>query len=445
MRLGGRVGDDRQVFDGFEEWDVDVGGGVVLHGRHGGAGPPVVLLHGHPRTHTTWHHVAPLLVAGGYTVVCLDLRGYGRSSTPPTRPDHAQQSKREMAADIVALMRRLGHDRFAVVGHDRGGYVALRLALDVPEAVSSLAVLDCVPIGEALARADARFAQAWWHWFFFAQPDTPERAIRTDPDDFYGGDPQRMGAGNYDDYRRAIHDPDTVHAMLEDYRAGLGVDRDADDADRAAGHRVQCPTLVAWSAHDDLEDLYGDVLAIWRGWAHDLVGAVIDSGHHMAEQAPGQLAATVIRFLAGETVRTVAGVFLERSSADNPRAFYAAYLQRCNEHRFNELGDFVADDVAVNGAPVGLGGYSAGLRAVVDAFDDYRWELRHLLVEGSLLSVHLHDTGTHTGTRWGIPPTGRHIVTHEFAVYQMSGGKIAEVWVTADDVAVMHQLRTPDR
>lgn len=224
------------------------------------------------------------------------LRGYGQSSKPPTTPDHAPYAKRAMAADLITLMRGLGHARFALAGHDRGSYVAMRLALDAPESVDALAVLDCVPIGEALARADSRFATAWWHWFFFAQPDKPERAILADPDAWYGGDPERMGSENYADYRHAIHDPDTVRAMLEDYRAGLGIDRAADDADRAAGHRIGCPTLVAWSALDDLECLYGDVLAIWRNWADDPHGVVIDSGHHMAEEAPDQLAEALIDF-----------------------------------------------------------------------------------------------------------------------------------------------------
>ena len=139
----------------------------------------MVLLHGHPRTHTTWHRVAPLLVAAGHTVVCPDLRGYGRSSKPPTTPDHAPYSKRAMAGDVVALMRALGHERFAVVGHDRGSYVALRAALDHPAAVTHLAVVDCIPIIEHLERAGAGFATAWWHWFFFAQPDKPERSEST--------------------------------------------------------------------------------------------------------------------------------------------------------------------------------------------------------------------------------------------------------------------------
>jgi haloacetate dehalogenase len=286
------------MFDGFDVISVEVGSDVRLRVRHGGSGAPVVLLHGHPRTHTIWHRVAPLLVAAGNTVVCPDLRGYGQSSKPSSTADHAGYSKRAMAGDIRNLMRRLGHDRFAVVGHDRGSYVALRLALDTPEVVSHLVILDSVPIGEALRRADARFATAWWHWFFFGQQDKPERAILADPEAWYGGNPQGMGAENHADYRRAIHDPATVHAMLEDYRAGLGVDRAADEADRAAGRRVSCPTLVLWSSRDDLEYLYGDVLAVWEPWTTELHGGRIDSGHHMAEEAPVELARRLVEFLA---------------------------------------------------------------------------------------------------------------------------------------------------
>lgn len=285
------------MFADFLTSQVEVDVGVHLRVRSGGSGPPVLLLHGHPRTHTTWHRVAPLLVAAGHTVVCPDLRGYGQSSKPPTTADHSPYSKRAMASDALTLMRELGHERFAVVGHDRGSYVAFRLALDAPQAVTHLAVLDSVPIGEALSRADARFAQSWWHWFFLAQPDKPERAILADPDAWYGGDPDRMGTENYADYRRAIHDPATVRAMLEDYRAGLGVDRAADDADKAAGRRVSCPTLVLWATRDDMVELYGDVLDVWRPWATELRGHPIDSGHHMAEDAPEDLATALTQFL----------------------------------------------------------------------------------------------------------------------------------------------------
>lgn len=269
---------------------------VSLHVRHGGSGPPVLLLHGHPRTHATWHRVAPLL-AGSHTVVCPDLRGYGRSSKPATTPDHAPYSKRAMAGDCVALMRRLGHERFVVVGHDRGAYVAFRLAMDHPEAVDRLAVMDAVPIVEALERCDARFAAAWWHWFFFAQAEKPERAILADPDAWYGGTAEGMGAEAYADYRAAVHDPATVHAMLEDYRAGLGIDRAHDEADRRSGRRVACPMLLLWALRDDMEELYGDPLAVWRPWAPDLRGRGLDCGHHMAEEAPELVTSELLAFL----------------------------------------------------------------------------------------------------------------------------------------------------
>jgi haloacetate dehalogenase len=286
------------VFDGFTEERVDVGDAELLV-RSAGSGPPVVLLHGHPRTSATWHRVAPLLVDEGYQVVCPDLRGYGRSSKPPSTPDHEPYSKRAMAGDIVALMRGLGHERFSVAGHDRGSYVALRLALDHPAAVVRVALLDSVPILEALERCDDRFATEWWHWFFFAQPAKPERAINADPDAWYSATADDMGAEAFAEYHDAIHDPDTVHAMIEDYRAGLGIDRAHDLADREAGRRITCPTLVLWSTRDDLEYLYGDPLAVWSSWATDLRGHGIESGHHMAEQAPEALAAALVSFLAG--------------------------------------------------------------------------------------------------------------------------------------------------
>ena len=283
-------------FDGFALDRVNLGE-VTLRVRHGGSGQPVVLIHGHPRTHTTWWRVAPQLV-DDFTVVCPDLRGYGQSSVPPTTADHAPYSKRAMATDIVALMQRLGHEQFAVVGHDRGAYVAQRLALDFPDLVTRLVVMDAVPIGEALARADAKFAAMWWHWFFLGQEDKPaERIISADPDAWYRATRAQMGEDNYADYRRAIHDPQTVHAMCEDYRAGLGVDRAADDADQIAGRRITCPMLLVWSSEDDMEDLYGDPLAIWQSWATDLRGHAIRSGHHVAEENPDALAEDIRSFL----------------------------------------------------------------------------------------------------------------------------------------------------
>ncbi len=287
------------MFEDFATDRIDVGD-ASIHVRHGGDGPPVLMLHGHPRTSATWHRVAPQLVERGFTVVCPDIRGYGRSRGPAPTPDHSAHSKRAAAGDMVRLMRLLGHEQFALAGHDRGSYVALRLALDHRDLVSRLALLDCIPISEHLARADAEFATRWWHWFFFAQPETPERVINADPDSWYRGDPASMGQENYDEWREATRNPLVVRGMLEDYRAGPTVDRQHEEADRAAGNRISCPLLVLWSLRDDLEDLYGDPLAIWRDWALDVRGHGIDSGHHMAEEAPDDLADALSGFLMSQ-------------------------------------------------------------------------------------------------------------------------------------------------
>jgi haloacetate dehalogenase len=282
-------------FDGFELSHIDVGE-ATLRVRHGGTGPPVLLLHGHPRTHTTWYRVAPRL-ADRHRVVCPDLRGYGESSKPAADSSHAAYSKRAMADDCLALMRTLGHERFAVVGHDRGAYVAYRLALDCPAAVAQLAVLEGMPLIERLDRCDARFALSWWHWFFLGQTDKPaERVICADPDAWYSGDEARMGAENFADWRRAIHDPETVHAMCEDYRAGLAVDRRHDEEARAAGRRIGCPLLFVHLANDDPELDY-DYVEIWRRWAADVRAASIPCGHHVAEEAPEELVGVLREFL----------------------------------------------------------------------------------------------------------------------------------------------------
>lgn len=278
------------MFEGFTVEDVQVDR-ARLRVRHGGEGPPVLLLHGHPRTGATWHKVAPRLVEAGLTVVCPDLTGYGASRGPAPSPDHSAHSKRAVAGDMAQLMTALEHDRFHLVGHDRGSYVALRLALDHEDRIDRLALLDCIPISEHLARADARFASLWWHWFFFAQPDTPERVINADPDSWYEGDPGIMGAENYAEWRAATRNPDVVRAMLEDYRAGLTIDRQHEEDDRRHGRRLTMPLLVLWSLQDDLEDLYGDPLRIWHDWAVQATGHGIDSSHHVAEEAPDELAA----------------------------------------------------------------------------------------------------------------------------------------------------------
>jgi haloacetate dehalogenase len=288
------------MFDGFDIADIEVGE-ARIHVRIGGDGPPIVLLHGHPRTGSTWHRVAPLLVERGRTVVVPDLRGYGRSTAPPPQPDHAQASKRAMAEDVRELMHRLGHDRFDLVGHDRGSYAAFRLAMDHPEAVRRVALIDCIPTVEHLDRITPEFATQWYHWFFFAQPDTPERVITADPDAWYHGDAEAMGLENFTERREAIHRPEVVRAMLEDYRAGLTVDRADEEDDRAAGRRLTMPLLVLWSLRDDLEQLFGDPLAIWDAWAADVRGQGIDSGHHVAEEAPAELAGALTGFFDERT------------------------------------------------------------------------------------------------------------------------------------------------
>ena len=285
------------MFDGFTEGMVDAGD-LQLFVRSAGKGPAVLLLHGHPRTSATWHRVAPALLHRGFTVVCADLPGYGRSDKPKPTADHSAHSKRVGATRLLHAMKQLGHDRFAVVGHDRGSYYALRMALDHPSSIGQVALLDCLPISEHLDRADARFATAWWHWFFFAQPDIPERVIGVDPDAWYQADPTAMGQENFAEWRAAIHDPEVVKGMLEDYRAGLTLDADHERDDRDAGRRLEQPLLVLWSLRDDLEDLYGDPLAIWAAWADNVAGHGIDSGHHMAEEAPNELTAALAGLLA---------------------------------------------------------------------------------------------------------------------------------------------------
>ena len=291
------------MFADFDEWDLDVSDAVTIRGRSGGAGPAIVLLHGHPRAHTTWHLVAPLLVGEGFTVVCPDLRGYGRSSKPEPTPDHETYCDRVMASDIAAVMSRLGHKTFTAVGHDRGQGVAYRTALDHPDRVEALGVLDGLPHPVQYERVDARFATEWWHWFFFAGSPHAERVINADPDAWYSLDEDKrssMGEGNFSYVAAALHDPMTVRAMLEDYRAGLGIDVAHDRDDLARGRTIGCPTLVAWSIRDDMEDLYGDLVPLWQPWVSaPITRARIDSGHHMAEENPGQLASVISAFRRG--------------------------------------------------------------------------------------------------------------------------------------------------
>src|SRR4051812_9660768 len=295
------------LLPGFETRELPTSRGSV-HARVGGSGPPLLLLHGYPETHLMWHAVAPRL-AERHTVVATDLAGYGASFRPAPADDHAPHAKRAMAADQVEAMAALGFDRFAVAGHDRGGRVAYRMALDHPDRVERLAVLDIVPTGEVWRRADRDFARGYWHWAFLSQPaPLPERLIGGDPQAFFDlhvragmgldGDPGILAA-----YRRRLDDPGAVEAMCEDYRAGASVDAEHDDADRDAGRRIACPVLVLWAARAALPRFYADVLEVWRPWAPDVRGRAIDAGHFLAEDRPGETAAELRTFLAGVSSR----------------------------------------------------------------------------------------------------------------------------------------------
>ena len=296
------------AFPGFASHDVETSRGAV-RAVVGGSGPPVLLLHGYPQSLLMWRAVAPLL-AERHTVVATDLAGYGASFRPAPTADHAAHGKRAMAADQVEAMAALGFASFAVAGHDRGGRVAYRMALDHPDAVERAAVLDIVPTGEVWWRADAALARGYWHWAFLAQPaPLPERLIGGDPQAFFdlhvrGGMGLGREAGRYpaevlDAYRRILDDPATVEGMCEDYRAGASIDVEHDEADKAAGRQIACPLLVLWAASGGLPRFYGDPLEVWRPWAPGVRGAAVDASHFMAEDRPDEVAGALLDFLSG--------------------------------------------------------------------------------------------------------------------------------------------------
>jgi haloacetate dehalogenase len=292
------------LFSGFEATDVVTPRGSVRI-RVGGSGPPLLLLHGYPETHLMWHAVAPLL-ADRHTVVAADLPGYGDSFRPPVSADHTSHSKRALAADLVAAMAELGHDTFAVAGHDRGGRVAHRMALDSPSVVTRLAVLDIVPTGEIWSRADDRFTMGYWHWPFLAQPaPLPEQLILGAPDAYWES-VLRQGIkadDRYPDevvavYRAQLSDPDVVTAICEDYRAGATVDRELDTADRGS-RTIACPVRVLWGADGALPRLYDDPLELWQPYAPELSGRTVQgAGHFLAEDAPDDVAADLAKFFS---------------------------------------------------------------------------------------------------------------------------------------------------
>ncbi len=291
------------VFEGFELKQLSVGA-VELRLRVGGSGPPLLLLHGNPQTHVMWHKVAPALQRR-FTVVASDLTGYGKSSKPPSSPDHAAYAKRAMARDQVELMRLLGHERFFVAGHDRGGRVGYRMALDFPAAVRKLAVLDIVPTYEAFARGGREFGLGYYHWFFLAQPaPLPERLIGADPHWFWhwhvsrGQAPDTFTGEALEDYLDCFGKPETIRAICEDYRAAAGIDCEHDAADKRAGRRIACPLLALWGAKARLEGWY-DTLAVWREWAEQVSGQALACGHYLAEEQPEATAAQLLAFFSG--------------------------------------------------------------------------------------------------------------------------------------------------
>ncbi len=295
------------MFEGFDTRALETGRGTI-HARIGGGGPPLLLLHGYPETHLMWHSCAPAL-AERFTVVATDLSGYGDSLRPAPAADHAPHSKRAMALDQVQAMASLGFERFAVAGHDRGGRVAYRMALDHPGRVSSLAVLDIVPTAEVWARADDRLALGYWHWGFLAQPaPLPERLIAADPEAYFEYHLQSIGLGVEPDrypervlaaYRAQLEDASAVQAICEDYRAGASIDRQLDEADR--GRQIECPVLVLWGRRGALEPFYGDVLAVWRPWARDLRGRGVEASHFLVEDRPDEVARELAAFFGGLT------------------------------------------------------------------------------------------------------------------------------------------------
>lgn len=286
---------------GFDVYSFMTSSGVTIRFALAGSGPALMLLHGHPQTHVTWRKVAPQL-AQRYTVVTPDLRGYGDSSKPDGGEQHVNYSKRAMAADLVELMAALGLARFAVAGHDRGGRVAHRMALDHPGHVQRLALFDIAPTATMYARTDKAFATRYFWWFFLIQPyPLPERLIDAAPEFFIRThiDGQNKVAGAtepaaFAEYLRCYLDPRTRHAICEDYRAAAGIDLDHDAADSAT--KLAMPVLALWGGKGTVGALY-DVLATWREKAIDVRGRALDCGHTLQEELPEEVLAELHQFM----------------------------------------------------------------------------------------------------------------------------------------------------
>ncbi|MEO1592056.1 MAG: alpha/beta hydrolase [Cyanobacteria bacterium J06632_22] len=288
------------MFSGFEAQVIPTDGAHIFT-LMGGAGPPLLLLHGYPQTHVMWHKVAPAL-AERFTVVCTDLRGYGDSSKPPTAVDHEPYSKRAMAQDQVVVMAALGFESFLAVGHDRGARVLHRLLLDYPKQVQKAALLDIVPTRYIYQTITQQMATIYEHWFFLIQPDgLPERMIGHDPADYlstklhrWSADPEAFTPAAMAEYQRCFSQPETIHATCEDYRAAATLDLTHDAAD--LDQKIQCPLLVLWGAKGAMERHY-DVMAIWRERATTVVGQALPCGHFLPEEAPADTVQALLDFL----------------------------------------------------------------------------------------------------------------------------------------------------
>jgi haloacetate dehalogenase len=292
-------------FEGFGATRYEING-IQVFARTGGrqSSPPILLLHGFPQSHVMWHRVARRLVER-FFVVLPDLRGYGDSSKPPGEPDHANYSKRTMAADMVALMRSLGHERFVLVGHDRGGRVSHRLAIDHPHAVDKLCLIDIAPTLDMYEATDMRFASLYYHWFHLIQPaPLPERMIGADPAFYLRwklGGWGAQGIGYIEptalaEYERCFCTPEAVHASCEDYRASAGIDLDDDRAARAAGHKIRCDTLVLWGERGVVHRLF-DPVRLWQAQATGSVrGRLLPAGHFLPEELPEETAEALLGF-----------------------------------------------------------------------------------------------------------------------------------------------------
>jgi haloacetate dehalogenase len=289
------------VFEGFTHRRIDVDG-VGINLRHGGNGPPLLLLHGNPLTHVMWHKIAPRL-AQDFTVVAMDLRGYGDSDKPFGEPDHSTYTFRRMGEDAVAVMAALGHETFRVAGHDRGARVGYRMALDHPERVERYASLDIVPTHWVLTHVTKGWATASYHWFFMAQPyDFPERLLAGNEAYYIKKKLDKPGVGldgfteeAFAEYRRCCT-AENIHAVCEDYRATVGLDFEMDAADLAAGRLIECPTLVIWGERSHVERSF-EPMAAWSRYARRIAGGhKLPSGHYPAEQAPEETLALLQAF-----------------------------------------------------------------------------------------------------------------------------------------------------